>query len=123
MYLRPVTVASLAFHLLDSTPVVGSKGIFESLGHDALQDAFIRAIANWNAFQVVEDAAAWIFSTLRNRLVDLWCGRDARRRAGAVELSPEILEEIAVAAGLGPAAELLRDGLAAVGAEILGSMT
>jgi RNA polymerase sigma factor (sigma-70 family) len=78
---------------------------------DALQDAFIRAITNGNAFQVVEDAAAWIFSTLRNRLVDLWRGRDARRRAGAVDLSPEILEEVAVAAGLGPEAELLRDGL------------
>jgi RNA polymerase sigma factor (sigma-70 family) len=56
-------------------------------------------------------ASSWIFSTLRNRLVDLWRGRDARRRAGVVDLGPEILEEIAVAAGLGPEAELLRDGL------------
>jgi len=66
----------------------------DETAEDALQDAFIRAIANGNAFQVVEDAAAWIFSTLRNRLVDLWRGREARRRAGDVDLSPQRVQTL-----------------------------
>jgi RNA polymerase sigma factor (sigma-70 family) len=79
---------------------------------EALQDAFVRAVASGDAFSVVEDAAAWIFSTLRNRLVDLWRGEAARRRLGAVDLPRETLEQIAVAAGLDPQEALLRDEIA-----------
>lgn len=67
---------------------------------DILQDAFIRALANADAFTPVEDLAAWIFTAMRNRLIDLWRGEKARRRAGAIELPEEILEEVAAEAGL-----------------------
>lgn len=67
---------------------------------DVLQDAFARAVAGGSAFSVVEDAAAWIFSTLKNRLVDLWRGEASSRRAGRVDLPRETLEQVANAAGL-----------------------
>jgi len=69
---------------------------------DVLQDAFVRAVASGSAFSVVEDAAAWIFSTLRNRLIDIWRGESFRRRAGMVDLPRETLDQVASAAGFDP---------------------
>jgi RNA polymerase sigma factor (sigma-70 family) len=75
---------------------------------DALQDAFIKALANASALSLVDDIAAWIFSAMRNRLADLWRGKAARSRAGALDLPEETLEEIAAAAGFDPGDELER---------------
>ena len=75
---------------------------------DILQDAFIRALANADALSPVEDFAAWIFSVMRNRLIDLWRGQDAKRRAGATDLPEHVLEEVAAEAGLDPQDQLLR---------------
>jgi len=83
----------------------------EETAEDVLQDAFIRAIANANAFSVVEDAAAWIFSTLRNRLIDIVRGESSRRKAGVVNLSRETFEAIASAAGFDPQDKILRSEL------------
>ena len=80
---------------------------------DILQDAFGRALANASALSIVEDVGAWIFTAMRNRLADLWRGEGARRRAGAVELSPELFGEIASEAGYDPADRLVRDELLA----------
>jgi RNA polymerase sigma factor (sigma-70 family) len=80
----------------------------DGTAEDVLQDAFIRALASADAFSVVEDAAAWIFSTLRNRLVDIWRGESARRRA---DLSQKAAEEIAAAVGFDPQSELLHGEL------------
>jgi RNA polymerase sigma factor (sigma-70 family) len=80
---------------------------------DILQDAFIRAIANASALSVVEDVAAWIFSAMRNRLVDLWRGEGSRRRAGAVDIPEETIEEIVSTAGLDPQDALVRDEMLA----------
>jgi RNA polymerase sigma factor (sigma-70 family) len=76
---------------------------------DILQDAFIRALANADALSPVEDLAGWIFSVMRNRLIDLWRGQDARRRAGATDLPEHVLEEVAAEAGLDPQDQLLRN--------------
>jgi RNA polymerase sigma factor (sigma-70 family) len=87
----------------------------EASAEDALQDAFIRAISNASALSLVEDIAGWIFSAMRNRLVDLWRGEDSHRRAGAVDLPEEAFEEIAAAAGVDPydilESEELKDAL------------
>jgi RNA polymerase sigma factor (sigma-70 family) len=80
---------------------------------DILQDAFIRALANADALVPVQDLAAWIFSAMRNRLIDLWRGEGARRRAGAIELPGEVLEKVAAEAGLDPQDQLLRDEMLA----------
>lgn len=81
----------------------------DETAEDALQDAFIRAIANANALEVVQDIAGWIFATLRNRLVDLWRSRQARERAGSLDLPADVLEEVVAAAGVDPHDELVRD--------------
>jgi RNA polymerase sigma-70 factor (ECF subfamily) len=83
----------------------------EASAEDALQDAFIRAIANASALSVVEDIAGWIFSAMRNRLVDLWRGEDSHRRAGAMDLPEETFEEIAAAVGVDPYDALVREEL------------
>ncbi len=76
---------------------------------DVLQDAFIRALANVDALSPVEDLAAWIFTAMRNRLIDLWRGEGSRRRAGVIELDEDVLEEVAAEAGLDPQDQLLRN--------------
>jgi RNA polymerase sigma factor (sigma-70 family) len=76
---------------------------------DILQDAFIRALANADALSPVEDLAAWIFSAMRNRLIDLWRGEGTRQRAGRTELRDKVLEQVAVEAGLDPQDLLLRN--------------
>jgi RNA polymerase sigma factor (sigma-70 family) len=83
----------------------------DETAEDVIQDAFVRAVANANAFSVVEDVAAWIFSALRNRLIDVVRGESTRRRAGVVDLSGEALDKIAAAAGFDPQAEVLRGEL------------
>ena len=75
---------------------------------DILQDAFIRALAHVDALAPVEDLAAWIFSAMRNRLVDLWRGKGASRRAGAIEVPAEVIEAVATEAGLDPEDQLQR---------------
>jgi RNA polymerase sigma factor (sigma-70 family) len=74
----------------------------EASAEDALQDAFSRALLNASALSMVEDIAGWIFSVMRNRLIDLWRGESARRRAGSVDIPDDMLEEIATAAGVDP---------------------
>jgi RNA polymerase sigma factor (sigma-70 family) len=69
---------------------------------DILQDAFIRALANADALSPIQDLAAWIFSAMRNRLIDLWRAQGTRRRAGATEIPEEVLVNVAVEAGLDP---------------------
>jgi RNA polymerase sigma factor (sigma-70 family) len=78
---------------------------------DVLQDAFLKALKNASALSIVEDLAGWIFAAMRNRLADLWRGKAAHRRAGAVELPEETLVEIAAAVGFDPHDELVRGEL------------
>jgi RNA polymerase sigma factor (sigma-70 family) len=75
---------------------------------DILHDAFIKALTNASALTLVEDLAGWIFSAMRNRLIDLWRSEGARRRAGAVRVPDEILEEVAEEAGYDPSDGLIR---------------
>jgi RNA polymerase sigma factor (sigma-70 family) len=83
----------------------------EASAEDALQDAFGRALLNADALSMVEDVAGWIFSAMRNRLIDLWRGEGVRRRAGQVDVPDEMIEEIASAAGVDPQDSLLRSEL------------
>jgi RNA polymerase sigma factor (sigma-70 family) len=69
---------------------------------DIFQDAFLRALSNADALSPVQDLAAWIFSAMRNRLIDLWRAQGVRQRAGAAEVSEDVLEKVAVEAGLDP---------------------
>ena len=73
---------------------------------DLVQDAFATALADSEALIDVDDMAAWLFTSLRNKARDLWRRRDTRKRAGEADVSDGIVAEIVAAAGLGPA-ELL----------------
>ena len=75
---------------------------------DVFQDAFIRALTNADALSLVEDLGAWIFSAMRNRLVDLWRGEGSRRRAGAIDLPEDVIEGVAAQAGLDARDQLQR---------------
>jgi len=76
---------------------------------DILQDAFIKAIAKADALSLVDDIAAWIFTSMRNRLADLFRSEGARRRAGAVDVPAELIEEVVAEAGYDPQDSLVRD--------------
>jgi len=78
---------------------------------DALQDAFIQALVNADALSMVEDISGWIFTALRNRVIDLWRRENTKRRAGAVNLSEETIEEIVAGAGLDPHDSFVRTEL------------
>jgi len=70
---------------------------------DLVQDAFATALADSEALIEVDDMAAWLFASLRNKVRDLWRRRDTRKRAGEAEVSDEVVAEIVAAAGFAPA--------------------
>lgn len=78
---------------------------------DILQDAFIRAITNADALSPVEDLAAWIFTAMRNRLVDLFRSDSVRKRAGHVVVAERVLAEVVAEAGIDAQERALRDEL------------
>ncbi|MGO8695803.1 MAG: RNA polymerase sigma factor [Rectinemataceae bacterium] len=70
---------------------------------DLVQEAFEKALADTEALDSVEDLAAWLFTSLRNRVRDLWRHRRMRKETGETEVSEELIAEIVEAAGLDPA--------------------
>jgi RNA polymerase sigma factor (sigma-70 family) len=70
---------------------------------DLVQDAFATALADSETLIDVDDMAAWLFTSLRNKARDLWRRRETRKRAGEVDVSDEVVAEVFGAAGLGPA--------------------
>lgn len=89
---------------------------------DALQDSFARALANLAGLEAVENIPGWIFTTLRNRLADLWRRNAVRRSAGEVGVSSETLAEIAGAAGLPPEDGAVMSALSEALAEAIGAL-
>jgi len=70
---------------------------------DLVQDAFTRALADTEGLASVEDLTAWLFTSLRNRVRDLWRRREVRRRVGETDVSDAVVAEIVAATGLDPA--------------------
>jgi RNA polymerase sigma factor (sigma-70 family) len=70
---------------------------------DLVQDAFAAVLADTESLVDVDDLAAWLFSSLRNKVRDRWRRRETRRRAGETEVPDEVLAEIIAASGLDPA--------------------
>jgi len=69
---------------------------------DLVQESFAKALAHSDSLAAVDDLAAWLFSSLRNRVRDRWRRNESRRKAGETEAGAGTLAEIADAAGLGP---------------------
>ncbi len=78
---------------------------------DALQEAFASALGNLEVLSMVENIPGWLFTTLRNRLSDLWRRRRVRSGSGETDLAEETLAQIAVAAGISPLDSLVREEL------------
>jgi RNA polymerase sigma factor (sigma-70 family) len=70
---------------------------------DLVQDAFVTALAGAESFSAVDDVAAWLFTSVRNKVRDLWRRGETRKRAGEIAVSDEAIAEIVATAGLDPA--------------------
>jgi RNA polymerase sigma factor (sigma-70 family) len=70
---------------------------------DLVQDAFATALADTESLIDVDDLAAWLFTSLRNRVRDSWRRSKTREKAGEADVSDEVIAEIVAAAGLDPA--------------------
>jgi RNA polymerase sigma factor (sigma-70 family) len=70
---------------------------------DLVQDAFAKALANAEGLGAVDDLAAWLFASVRNRVRDLWRRNQTRRKAGEIAVSDSAIAEIVASAGLDPA--------------------
>ncbi len=70
---------------------------------DLVQDAFVTALAGAESLSAVDDLAAWLFTSVRNRVKDLWRRGETHRKAGEISVSDEAIAEIVATAGLDPA--------------------
>jgi RNA polymerase sigma factor (sigma-70 family) len=86
---------------------------------DLIQSAFLGALANLDALGAVENLGAWLFASVRNRVIDLWRKRGRRERLGETEVSSDILAEIARATGFDPQEALVGDELSEALAEAI----
>ena len=86
---------------------------------DVVQDAFVNALARIDIAGPLEDSAAWIYTGIRNRLIDLWRREKTHRHKGEVDVAQETLEEIVSETGLDPSDALVQDELSDALAEAI----
>ncbi len=67
-----------------------------------VQDAFASALSNAEGLGAVDDLAAWLFASVRNKVRDLWRRSETRRKAGEIAVSDAAIAEIVASAGLDP---------------------
>lgn len=79
---------------------------------DVLQEAFVNALSNLDILGKVENITAWLFTVIRNKVIDLWRRRETRQAAGETNVSEETIAEIIASTGLDPSDELVRGELA-----------
>ena len=69
---------------------------------DLVQEAFAKALARAESLGGVDDLAAWLFASVRNKVRDLWRRNETRRKAGEIAVSDAAIVEIVASAGLDP---------------------
>jgi RNA polymerase sigma factor (sigma-70 family) len=69
---------------------------------DVVQDAFAKALARAESLGPVDDLAAWLFASVRNKVRDLWRRGETRKKAGEIAVSDAAIAEIVASAGLDP---------------------
>jgi RNA polymerase sigma factor (sigma-70 family) len=79
---------------------------------DIVHEAFVKALSNLNVIEKVENLSAWLFTVIRNLIIDMWRSRRSRALAGEKDIAEETIAEIIAATGLDPADELIRNELA-----------
>jgi RNA polymerase sigma factor (sigma-70 family) len=78
---------------------------------DVVQSAFASALNRLDALSTVENLGAWLFASIKNRVVDAWRAKARRWESGERDVSAETLAEIAQATGLDPADALESEAL------------
>jgi RNA polymerase sigma factor (sigma-70 family) len=81
---------------------------------DILHDAFASALKGIGQMEKLADPMGWIFTSLRNKVIDLWRKRSRRQEYGTSRVAVETVQEIIAATGLGPAEQLEQEELCAV---------
>ncbi|HTX73916.1 MAG TPA: sigma-70 family RNA polymerase sigma factor [Rectinemataceae bacterium] len=69
---------------------------------DLVQEAYASALAEAESLDLIDDLAAWLFTTLRNKVRDLWRHREVQRKAGETAVSEDLISEIVADSGIDP---------------------
>ncbi|MFH2114484.1 MAG: sigma-70 family RNA polymerase sigma factor [Spirochaetota bacterium] len=80
---------------------------------DLLHDAFASALKGIGRLELAADPMGWLFTNLRNKVVDLWRKRSRRQEYGTSRVAVEAVQEIVAATGFGPAEQFEREDLCA----------
>lgn len=86
---------------------------------DLLHDAFAATLKGIGRIEHIADPLGWLFTSLRNRVIDLWRKRARRKELGMSPVALETIEEIVAATDLGQAESLERDELSAALADAI----
>jgi RNA polymerase sigma factor (sigma-70 family) len=89
---------------------------------DVVHEAFTRALSNLDVLGRVENIPAWLFTTVRNRITDLWRRRKMKAAVGETQVAEEVIVEIISSTGLDPADELVRDALSSALSEAIAAL-
>ena len=89
---------------------------------DALQETFVKALTHIDWLMKVENLPGWLFSILRNLLLDLWRRNQTHEQAGEIDISEETIAEIVASTGLNPSDELVRNALVEALSEAISSL-
>jgi RNA polymerase sigma factor (sigma-70 family) len=80
---------------------------------DLLHDAFASALKGMGQIEKLADPMGWIFTSLRNKVIDLWRKRSRRQEYGTSRIAVETVQEIIAATCLGPAEQFEHEELCA----------
>ena len=89
---------------------------------DMVHEAFAKALSNLDVIRNVENLPAWLFTVVRNRIVDLWRHRRMKAAAGEVNAAEETISEIISSTGLDPSDEMVRDALSSAMSEAISAL-
>ncbi|MBN2353811.1 MAG: sigma-70 family RNA polymerase sigma factor [Spirochaetales bacterium] len=89
---------------------------------DVVHEAFAKALSNLDVIRNVENLPAWLFTVVRNRIVDLWRRRRMKAAAGEVNVAEETISEIISSTGLDPSDETVRDALSSALSEAISAL-
>src|SRR4030042_5829767 len=89
---------------------------------DVVHEAFTRALSNLDVLATVENIPAWLFTTVRNRITDLWRRRKMKAAVGETPVAEETIVEIISSTGLDPADEVVRDALSSALSEAIAAL-
>jgi RNA polymerase sigma factor (sigma-70 family) len=79
---------------------------------DALQDVFLRILANADIIDSITNLPALVYTMLKRRIIDLWRRSRMQRKAGETDVAEQTIEEIVSAIGFDPLDTAIRSELA-----------